>query len=84
MSHRGLGRIATGGHPVGCRPAGARGARGRAGGESMRRVWWAVPGGTAMPGQPVAEVVQAPNTLPRSKNQFNILTAQCAVYQILS
>lgn len=39
-------------------------------------LWWAEPGGTAMPGQPVAEVVQAPNTPPSSKNQFNILMTQ--------
>ena len=32
----------------------------------------AVPGGTAIPGQPVAKVEQAPTTSPRFKNQFNI------------
>jgi len=50
----------------------------------MCLLWWAEPGGTAMPGQPVAEVVQAPNTPPSSKNQFNILIPQCGMYQILS
>ena len=33
---------------------------------------WAVPGGTAIPGQPVAKVEQAPDTSPSAKNQFNI------------
>jgi len=33
---------------------------------------WADPGGTAIPGQPVAKVEQAPNTSPGYKNQFNI------------
>ena len=33
---------------------------------------WADPGGTAIPGQPVAKAEQAPNTSPMSKNQFNI------------
>ena len=33
---------------------------------------WADPGGTAIPGQPVAKVEQAPDTSPRFKNQFNI------------
>ena len=47
-------------------------------------LWGAVPGGTAMPGQPATEVVQAPSTPSNYKNQFNILTPQCGVYQILS
>lgn len=33
---------------------------------------WANPGGTAIPGRPVAKVEQAPDTSPRFKNQFNI------------
>ena len=33
---------------------------------------WADPGGTAIPGQPVAKAEQAPDTSPRFKNQFNI------------
>ena len=33
---------------------------------------WADPGATAIPGQPVAKVEQAPDTSPRFKNQFNI------------
>ncbi len=33
---------------------------------------WANPGSTAIPGQPVARVAQAPNTSPMFKNQFNI------------
>ena len=33
---------------------------------------WADPGGTAIPGQPVAKVEQAPDTSPSVKNQFNI------------
>jgi hypothetical protein len=45
---------------------------------------WADPGGTAIPGQPVERVEQAPNILPISKNQFNILDQQCWSYQILS
>ena len=45
---------------------------------------WADPGGTAIPGQPVARVEQAPYTSPMSKNQFNIEVAQWATYQILS
>lgn len=47
-------------------------------------LWWADPGGTAMPGQPVTEVEQAPNTPSFSKNQFNILVLLCRTYQILS
>ena len=45
---------------------------------------WAVPGGTAIPGQPVAKVEQAPDTSPSSKNQFNIEVPQWGTYQILS
>jgi len=45
---------------------------------------WAVPGGTAIPGQPVARAEQAPDTSPMSKNQFNIEVTQWATYQILS
>src|SRR5436190_18370496 len=37
---------------------------------------WAGPGGTAMPGQPVTEVVQAPSTPSCSKNQFNKLVSR--------
>lgn len=37
--------------------------------------WWAEPGGSAIPGQPVAKAVQAPDTLPLSKNKFNIVGA---------
>ena len=39
---------------------------------SPRKEECAVPGGTAIPGQPVAKVEQAPDTSPSSKNQFNI------------
>jgi len=45
---------------------------------------WADPGGTAIPGQPVTEVEQAPSTPSFSKNQFNILAPRCGAYQILS
>lgn len=45
---------------------------------------WADPGGTARPGQPVAKVEQAPDTSPKSKNQFNIVVPQWGTYQILS
>ena len=44
----------------------------------------AVPGGTAIPGQPVAKVEQAPTTSPSSKNQFNIVDPRWGSYQILS
>ena len=44
----------------------------------------AVPGGTAIPGQPVAKAEQAPDTSPCSKNQFNIVVSQWETYQILS
>ena len=37
---------------------------------------WATPGGTAIPGQPVAKAEQAPDTSPSSKNQFNIIVSQ--------
>ncbi len=46
--------------------------------------WWAVPGGTAIPGQPVIEVEQAPNSPSMFKNQFNIEVVHCTTYQILS
>ena len=45
---------------------------------------WADPGGTAIQGQPVTEVEQAPSTPSFSKNQFNILVLQCRTYQILT
>ena len=45
---------------------------------------WAEPRGTAILGQPMAEVEQAPSTLPLSKHQFNILASQWEAYQILS
>ena len=45
---------------------------------------WAGPGGTAIPGQPVAKAEQAPDTSPSSKNQFNIVVPQWGTYQILS
>lgn len=45
---------------------------------------WADPGGTAIPGQPVARAEQAPDISPRSKNQFNIEAPQWGAYQILS
>jgi hypothetical protein len=41
--------------------------------DDIELLWWANPGGTAMPGQPVAVVEQAPSTPSISKNQFNIL-----------
>ena len=45
---------------------------------------WAGPRGTAILGQPVAKVEQAPDTSPSSKNQFNIVVPQWGTYQILS
>ena len=45
---------------------------------------WAVPGGTAIPGQPVAKAEQAPDSSPSSKNQFNIEVPRWGTYQILS
>ena len=45
---------------------------------------WADPGGTAIPGQPVAKAEQAPDTSPSSKNQFNIVDPRWGSYQILS
>ena len=45
---------------------------------------WAVPGGTARPGQPVEKSEQAPASFPRFKNQFNIDGPQWGPYQILS
>ena len=45
---------------------------------------WAVPGGIAIPGHPLAKAEQAPNTSPKSKNQFNIEVLQWRTYQILS
>ena len=45
---------------------------------------WAAPGGTAIPGQPVAKVEQAPDTSPSAKNQFNIVDPRWGSYQILS
>lgn len=52
--------------------------------EYVNEIRWASPDCTAMPGRPVMEVEQAPNTPSISKNQFNILATQCAAYQILS
>ena len=37
---------------------------------------WATPGGTAIPGRPVARAEQAPGISPVSKNQFNIVVAR--------
>ena len=45
---------------------------------------WADPGGTAIPGQPVGESEQAPVSLPKFKNQFNIIDPRWGSYQILS
>ena len=45
---------------------------------------WADPGGTAIPGQPVVKVEQAPGTSPVAKNQFNIVVPRWGTYQILS
>jgi len=45
---------------------------------------WADPGGTAIPGQPVARAEQAPDFSPVFKNQFNIEALQWRTYQILS
>ena len=45
---------------------------------------WAVPGGTARPGQPVEKSEQAPASSPQFKNQFNIDGPQWGPYQILS
>lgn len=38
--------------------------------------YWATPGGTAIPGRPVARAEQAPGISPVSKNQFNIVVAR--------
>ena len=51
---------------------------------TVKQIMWAGPGGTAIPGQPVTEVEQAPITPSFSKNQFYILVLQCTTYQILS
>ena len=45
---------------------------------------WADPASTAKAGQPATEVEQAPCTPSKFKNQFNILSPQCGLYQILS
>ena len=45
---------------------------------------WAVPGGTARPGQPVEKSEQAPASSPSFKNQFNIDGPTWGPYQILS
>ena len=45
---------------------------------------WANPGGTAIPGRPVARAEQAPDISPQSKNQFNIEVPLWGTYQILS
>ena len=37
---------------------------------------WADPGGSAIPGQPVARTEQAPIPWPSCKNQFNIQAPQ--------
>jgi len=51
---------------------------------TVKQIMWAGPGGTAIPGQPMTELEQAPSTPSFSKNQFNILVLQCRMYQILS
>ena len=38
---------------------------------TIREISWADPGGTAIPGQPVTEVEQAPSTPSFSKNHFH-------------
>ena len=45
---------------------------------------WADPGGSAIPGQPVARTEQAPIPWPSCKNQFNIQAPQWGAFQILS
>ena len=45
---------------------------------------WADPGGTAIPGQPMTEPEQAPETPSPYKNQFNIEGGTWPPYQILS
>ena len=45
---------------------------------------WATPGGTAIPGRPVARTEQAPDISPKSKNKFNIDVPLWGTYQILS
>ena len=42
---------------------------------------WAVPGGTAIPGQPMAE--EAPDNMPKVKYQFRIYGLQWRTYKIL-
>ena len=53
-------------------------------GISTPRRKWADPGGTAIPGQPVTKVEQAPDTSSVYKNQFNIDVPRWGTYQILS
>ena len=43
-----------------------------------------IPGGTAIPGQPVASAEQALDISPSCKNQFNIEVPRWGTYQILS
>jgi len=43
----------------------------------VKQSMWAGPGGTAIPGQTVTEVEQAPSTPSFYKNQFNIVVLQC-------
>ena len=43
-----------------------------------------IPGGTAIPDQPVVKVEQAHSSSPCSKNQFNIVVPISGTYQILS
>ena len=45
---------------------------------------WADPGGTAIPGQPVARMEQAPIPWPKFKNQINIQAIRWIAFQILS
>ena len=53
-------------------------------GFDIHLIFWADPGGTAIPGQPVEKPEQAPVSSPRSKNQFNIEVPRWGTYQILS
>ena len=40
---------------------------------------WANPGGTAIPGQPMVKMEQAPNSSPIVKNQFNIVDPRLGI-----
>ena len=77
-------RNPPGGHGAELSPAVAGRIKAECAADRVKREEWAGPGGTAIPGQPVAKAEQAPDTSPCSKNQFNIVVSQWETYQILS